>query len=77
MACTDGLTDCVPEHEIQRLAARREALPSIARDLVMEANERGGLDNTTVVLVRAAFADDTGSVGRNTPVKRRLRRSLS
>ena len=58
MACTDGLTDCVPDHEIQRLTTTRGALQSIARDLVMEANERGGPDNTTVVLVRAAFADE-------------------
>ena len=56
MACTDGLTDCVPDHEILHLATTDAALESIARDLVMQANERGGQDNTTVVLVRAAFA---------------------
>jgi serine/threonine protein phosphatase PrpC len=67
MACTDGLTDCVPEHEILRLVAKHETLESAAEDLVMQANERGGHDNTTVVLVRASFADEAG--------RRRTRRS--
>ena len=56
MACTDGLTDSVPDAEILRLVAKHETLESAAEDLVVQANERGGYDNTTVVLVRASFA---------------------
>lgn len=57
MACTDGLTDRVPDGEILRLVTKHGTLEAAAEDLVVHANERGGYDNTTVVLVRASFAD--------------------
>jgi serine/threonine protein phosphatase PrpC len=60
LLCTDGLTDMVWDDEILRLITTRNALRSAAEDLVARANERGGHDNITVVLVglpRPASAD--------------------
>ena len=51
LACTDGLTDMVWDDEILRLITTRNSLKSAAEDLVGRANERGGHDNTTVVLI--------------------------
>jgi len=54
LLCSDGLTDLLTDEEILGLISSKEdaPLPLLARDLVKAANERGGLDNITVVLVR-------------------------
>ncbi len=51
LMCTDGLTDMVWDDEILRLILTRNSLKSAAEDLVAQANERGGRDNITVVLI--------------------------
>ncbi len=51
LMCTDGLTDMVWDDEILRLVLTRNSLKSAAEDLVAQANERGGHDNITVVLI--------------------------
>lgn len=51
LLCTDGLTDMVWDDEILRLVTTRNSLKSSAEDLVARANERGGHDNITVVLL--------------------------
>jgi protein phosphatase len=55
LLCTDGLTEMVPEEEIlQELVAEAEPEQACER-LVARANENGGKDNVTVVVVH--FAD--------------------
>jgi len=51
LMCTDGLTDLIWDDEILRLVTTRNTLKSAAGDLVAQANERGGYDNITVVLI--------------------------
>ena len=51
LMCSDGLTDLIWDDEILRLITTRNALKSAAEDLVAQANERGGYDNITVVLI--------------------------
>ncbi len=51
LLCSDGLTDLVWDDEIQRVITTRSLLKSAAEDLVAQANERGGHDNITVVLI--------------------------
>ncbi len=51
LMCTDGLTDLVWDDEILRLIVTRNSLKSAAEDLIAQANERGGHDNITVVLI--------------------------
>jgi protein phosphatase len=53
MLCSDGLTGMVDDAAIAGLLAGGGTLEDIARALVAAANERGGYDNSTVVLVRA------------------------
>ncbi len=59
LICTDGLTDTVWEDEIQRLILTRNSLQSAAEDLIAQANERGGHDNITVLLIGVPRLDAT------------------
>ena len=53
LLCSDGLTDLVNEREIsQMLTEHGNALPDVARRLVDRANEAGGHDNVSVLLIR-------------------------
>ncbi len=49
--CSDGLTRMVPEPTIERTIVRLRQPQRIADHLIDAANECGGADNTTVVIV--------------------------
>src|SRR4029079_9656546 len=52
LLCSDGLNTMVPDPEIEAILQRSGVDPERAcRELVSRANERGGEDNTTVVVV--------------------------
>jgi PPM family protein phosphatase len=52
LLCSDGLTRMVPEEEIARILAQARDAQMAAERLVERANEYGGLDNVTVVVMR-------------------------
>ena len=52
LLCSDGLTGMVPEDEILRLVTENEDLEAACQQLIDTANERGGLDNVTAILVK-------------------------
>lgn len=53
LLCSDGLSDMIPSTEMQRLIEQHAEQPRQAvRALVEAANEAGGKDNVTVVLVQ-------------------------
>jgi len=58
LLCSDGLTGMLSDDELRDFATGGSDLDEICRRLVDAANERGGLDNITVVLV-----DVTGAPG--------------
>jgi serine/threonine protein phosphatase PrpC len=51
LLCSDGLTDMLADEEIRAVLVRRVGPERTSEALVQEANLRGGLDNTTVVVV--------------------------
>ena len=51
LLCSDGLTDLVPKDEITAVLTGTGSLTEKAVELVAAANEKGGRDNITVVLV--------------------------
>ena len=54
LLCSDGLTGMVPEEEILKLVTQSNGdLEKACQKLIEEANERGGLDNVTAILVKA------------------------
>jgi len=63
LLCSDGLSDMVPDDEIHAtLSTLQSNLPLAAKQLVQAANDAGGRDNISVVLVRILddFAVPTG-----------------
>jgi serine/threonine protein phosphatase PrpC len=62
LLCTDGLTGMVPEPEIAEILQNDRDAQSTADRLVASANEHGGEDNVTVILVQIAVADRTGEL---------------
>ena len=56
LLCTDGLTSMVSEDEIEEVLRTVPDPQEAAQRLVQRANEAGGVDNTTVVILD--FSDD-------------------
>ncbi|HET7707567.1 MAG TPA: Stp1/IreP family PP2C-type Ser/Thr phosphatase [Thermoanaerobaculia bacterium] len=52
LLCSDGLTGMVPEEEILRIVSDNQKLEDACQVLIDKANERGGLDNVTAILVK-------------------------
>jgi protein phosphatase len=52
--CSDGLTNHVHDDELGKLLAAEKPVQQICDGLVDLANQRGGEDNITVVLLRVA-----------------------
>lgn len=53
LICSDGLTDLVWNDEIGEIIRAKSSLKAAAQDLINTANQRGGHDNTTIVLISA------------------------
>ncbi|HZO77184.1 MAG TPA: Stp1/IreP family PP2C-type Ser/Thr phosphatase [Solirubrobacteraceae bacterium] len=64
LLCSDGLTSMISEERVGQILARPGELEGAAQALINEANQAGGRDNITVVLVRLedvpSSADGTG-----------------
>jgi protein phosphatase len=64
LLCSDGLTSMVSEERVTEILTRAQGLESAAQALIDAANQAGGRDNITVVLVRLeevqSSADGTG-----------------
>ena len=52
LLCSDGLNGMLRDEEIQNVLNGTRELASVARTLIDRANENGGEDNVTVVLIR-------------------------
>jgi protein phosphatase len=59
LLCSDGLTDLLWDDEIQQIVRSKKDLKSAAEALVALANERGGHDNITVVLLAMPRVEET------------------
>lgn len=67
LICSDGLNDMVTDEDIElTLASLQANLPLAAQQLVQQANDNGGKDNVSVILVRVlrSFPARTGFVDR-------------
>jgi PPM family protein phosphatase len=55
LLCTDGLTKTVSEREMLSIVSRHQSSPAhTCRNLIDAANNHGGKDNTTVVVISAS-----------------------
>lgn len=67
LLCSDGLTEMVSCDEIAGVLGAYADLPEAARRLVDLANQAGGRDNTSIVLVRVKPAADATTHGAVQP----------
>jgi serine/threonine protein phosphatase PrpC len=51
LLCSDGLTDMVPDQQIEEILNGGEGVEPTAWALIEQANAAGGVDNTTVVVI--------------------------
>jgi serine/threonine protein phosphatase PrpC len=54
MLCSDGLHGVVSDDELSKALASQASLEAKGKELIASARSRGGPDNITVVLLRAA-----------------------
>jgi len=59
LLCTDGLTDLVWDDEILKIIRSKKDMKQAAETLINLANERGGHDNITVVLMSMPRLEET------------------
>ncbi len=52
LLCSDGLTDCVSDEAIQLILKTQNTLSGMVDELITCANDNGGVDNISVVLLR-------------------------
>jgi PPM family protein phosphatase len=57
LLCSDGLTGMLTDRLLRRILSREAELHELVADLILGANERGGRDNITAVLVKVLSAD--------------------
>jgi len=66
--CSDGLSGMIEDDEILELVQSSSELPDVCRKLIALANEHGGEDNITAVVVRIdAGAEDLSSLSETLP----------
>jgi serine/threonine protein phosphatase PrpC len=61
--CSDGLSDMLDDAGIAQVLLAHDSLETTSRALIDAANDAGGKDNISVILVRASGA--TGASGRS------------
>ena len=52
LLCSDGLSDMVPDSDMEKILASGIPLQEMTKQLVDTANANGGKDNITVILVK-------------------------
>lgn len=57
LLCTDGLTNMVTDERIRRIVLSHEDTESVCRELVDEANQNGGTDNITVLVIKPYYEE--------------------
>ncbi len=57
LICSDGLTNMLEDSEIRRIISSRHDLASMVRQLIVAANENGGKDNISVIIIDP-FSDE-------------------
>jgi len=71
LLCSDGLSKMVSDESIRELLVQAPDLATAAQALVARANDQGGRDNITVILIhvlpRAALAKDLGRAATVSP----------
>ncbi|RDH84596.1 MAG: Stp1/IreP family PP2C-type Ser/Thr phosphatase [endosymbiont of Galathealinum brachiosum] len=53
LLCSDGLTNCVSDEQIKLILEKNECLETAVDELITRANDNGGVDNISVIIVKS------------------------
>jgi len=53
LLCSDGLTNCVSDAQIQHILNKKNSLENLVDELIVSANDNGGADNISVVIMKS------------------------
>ncbi len=67
LLCSDGLTDCVSDSDIEKILSEDGDNQELVDRLVERALEQGGKDNVTVILVSAPYASASQEADTHVP----------
>lgn len=68
LLASDGLTGMVEDKRLQQLLESRATPERIVNAMIMQANNNGGIDNITAIVVKVVTADTRFATGDVTPV---------
>lgn len=63
--CSDGLSGMVSDEEIKRIVTASGEIREACRQLIQSANERGGEDNITAVLIKIEETEDRAAASND------------
>jgi len=70
--CTDGLSGMIPDEEIHRILRASSDAETAARRLIQSANEAGGHDNITVLVIRVSDENAEPDPRKTRPIESAL-----
>lgn len=70
LLCTDGLTSHLTDRQITKVISANASPRAICETLVAEANQRGGEDNVTVIVIQCEPATARRKVGTTDVIRR-------
>ncbi|MDQ3244293.1 MAG: Stp1/IreP family PP2C-type Ser/Thr phosphatase [Gemmatimonadota bacterium] len=68
LLASDGLTGMVEDRRLQQLLQSRAAPERIVNAMIADANNNGGIDNITAIVVKVVTADTRFTTGEVTPI---------
>jgi len=68
LLASDGLTGMVEDRRLQQLLESRAAPERIVNAMIADANNNGGIDNITAIVVKVVTADTRFTTGEVTPI---------
>lgn len=71
LLASDGLTGMVEDRRLQQLLESRATPERIVNAMIADANNNGGIDNITAIVVKVVTADTRFGTGEVTPVPQR------
>ena len=58
LLCSDGLTNMVEDYEIKKIVTKNERIEDVVRALIDQANENGGKDNISAILIQPVLGKE-------------------
>ncbi|WP_302626158.1 Stp1/IreP family PP2C-type Ser/Thr phosphatase [uncultured Eubacterium sp.] len=58
LLCSDGLTNMVEDYDIKKIIKSNEGIEDAVRELIRQANENGGKDNISAIVVKPEIGEE-------------------